>query len=62
MQYYRVKLDDDSGQTINCANGPYLAEAPFYLSGTQQITSADFCMVTATTSAGMTTTLSGHFK
>ncbi len=50
-----------NGQTINCSGGPYTVQAQFDLIGTAQITSADTYIVTMTTSAGVTTTLSGHF-
>ncbi len=50
-----------SGQTITCSGGPYQVTAQFSLSGTSQVTSADTYIVTTTTSAGVTTTLTGHF-
>ncbi len=50
-----------SGQTIQASGSPYTAEAQFSLFGVNQVTSADTYTVVATTAAGVTSTISGHF-
>jgi hypothetical protein len=50
-----------SGQTIKASGSPYRVEAQFRLYGINQTTSADTYQVTATTSTGLTNTVSGTF-
>ncbi len=50
-----------SGQTITCSGGPYTFTVTFNSFGTAQVTSNDTYILTATTSGGVTNTLSGHF-
>ncbi len=50
-----------SGQTFTCSGGPYTFMAAFGGTGTAQVTSGDAYILTATTSGGVTNTLSGHF-